>query len=143
MKSPAVRAGNLHDAGWFGALGGSLTISAGQISGQAGQNAGKRRILLIFSCLSYAFLTLLRRNIVAFQAGGHPYFPIKQITGGNAGFTRKRTDMFANLVRAIRQWKRYNQSLTELSRLGDRELADIGISRSDIPRVAWNATHRG
>ena len=49
--------------------------------------------------------------------------------------------MFANLVRLIRQWKRYNQSLTELSRLGDRELADIGISRSDIHRVAWNAAH--
>jgi uncharacterized protein YjiS (DUF1127 family) len=29
-----------------------------------------------------------------------------------------------------------------LSRLGDRELADIGISRSDIQRVAWNATHQ-
>jgi len=49
--------------------------------------------------------------------------------------------MFANLVRLIRQWKRYNQSLTELSRLGDRELADIGISRSDIHRVAWNTAH--
>jgi uncharacterized protein YjiS (DUF1127 family) len=50
--------------------------------------------------------------------------------------------MFANIVRFIREWNRYNRSLTELSRLGDRELADIGISRSDIPRVAWNATHR-
>ena len=50
--------------------------------------------------------------------------------------------MFANIVRLFRQWKRYNRSLTELSRLGDRELADIGISRSDIQRVAWNATHR-
>jgi uncharacterized protein YjiS (DUF1127 family) len=49
--------------------------------------------------------------------------------------------MFANLVRLIRQWKRYNRSMVELSRLGDRELADIGISRSEIPRVAWNATH--
>ena len=49
--------------------------------------------------------------------------------------------MFATIVRFIREWKRYNQSLSELSRLGDRELADIGISRSDIPRVAWNATH--
>ena len=27
-------------------------------------------------------------------------------------------------------------------RLGDRELADIGISRSDIPRVAWEAANR-
>jgi uncharacterized protein YjiS (DUF1127 family) len=50
--------------------------------------------------------------------------------------------MFANIVRAIREWKRYNQSMTELSRLGDRELADIGISRSDIPRVAWISAHR-
>ena len=50
--------------------------------------------------------------------------------------------MFANIVRFIREWKRYNQSLSELSRLGDRELADIGICRSDIPRVAWNAAHR-
>ena len=51
--------------------------------------------------------------------------------------------MFAALVRMIRDWKRYNRSVTELSRLGDRELADIGISRSDIPRVAWNAAQRG
>jgi uncharacterized protein YjiS (DUF1127 family) len=50
--------------------------------------------------------------------------------------------MFANIARMFREWKRYNQSMTELSRLGDRELADIGISRSDIQRVAWNATHR-
>ena len=51
--------------------------------------------------------------------------------------------MFAALVRMIRDWKRYNRSVTELSRLGDRELADIGVSRSDIPRLAWNAAqHR-
>ena len=51
--------------------------------------------------------------------------------------------MFATLVRMIREWKRYNRSVAELNRLGDRELADIGISRSDIPRVAWTAAHRG
>jgi uncharacterized protein YjiS (DUF1127 family) len=50
--------------------------------------------------------------------------------------------MFAALVRFIQQWKRYNQSLSELSRLGDRELADIGISRSDIPRLAWNSAQQ-
>ncbi|MGB7259576.1 MAG: DUF1127 domain-containing protein [Pseudolabrys sp.] len=52
--------------------------------------------------------------------------------------------MFTNLVRFLRNWRRYNQSLSELSRLGDRELADIGISRSDIHSVAWRAaTNRG
>ena len=50
--------------------------------------------------------------------------------------------MLANIVRFIRDWKRYNRSMSELSRLGDRELADIGISRSDIQRVAWNASHQ-
>ena len=51
--------------------------------------------------------------------------------------------MFASLIRFLREWRRYNQSLNELSRLGDRELADIGISRSDIPRVAWGAARQG
>jgi len=51
--------------------------------------------------------------------------------------------MFATLVRLIREWKRYNRSVAELNRLGDRELADIGISRSDIQRVAWTAAHQG
>jgi uncharacterized protein YjiS (DUF1127 family) len=50
--------------------------------------------------------------------------------------------MFAALVRFLQAWKRYNRSLSELNRLGDRELADIGISRSDIPRIAWNASQR-
>ncbi len=46
--------------------------------------------------------------------------------------------MLAAIVRFFREWRRYSQSMSELNRLGDRELADIGISRSDIPRVAWN-----
>jgi uncharacterized protein YjiS (DUF1127 family) len=50
--------------------------------------------------------------------------------------------MFAALVRFIQSWKSYNRSLSELSRLGDRELADIGISRSDIPRLARKAAHQ-
>lgn len=51
--------------------------------------------------------------------------------------------MFASIVRFIRDWKRYNNSVRELSRLGDRDLADIGISRSEIERVAWSASHHG
>jgi uncharacterized protein YjiS (DUF1127 family) len=48
--------------------------------------------------------------------------------------------MIAQLIRFLQSWKRYNQSLNELNRLGDRELADIGISRSDIPHIAWSAS---
>jgi uncharacterized protein YjiS (DUF1127 family) len=45
--------------------------------------------------------------------------------------------MLSHLIRLFRAWRRYEQSLSELSRLGDRELADIGVVRSDIPRIAW------
>jgi uncharacterized protein YjiS (DUF1127 family) len=45
--------------------------------------------------------------------------------------------MLLQIIRFLQMWKRYNASLRELSMLGDRELADIGISRNDIPRVAW------
>ncbi|MFN3656228.1 MAG: DUF1127 domain-containing protein [Pseudolabrys sp.] len=51
--------------------------------------------------------------------------------------------MFAAIVRFIQEWKRYNRSLNELSRLGDRELADLGITRSDIPRLAMAASREG
>jgi uncharacterized protein YjiS (DUF1127 family) len=47
-----------------------------------------------------------------------------------------------SVFRYLRTWRRYNQSVRELTRLGDRELADIGISRSDITRVAWEAAKR-
>lgn len=50
--------------------------------------------------------------------------------------------LLANILRALRSWRKFNASLRELNRLGDRELADIGISRSDIPRIAWdNSQH--
>jgi uncharacterized protein YjiS (DUF1127 family) len=51
--------------------------------------------------------------------------------------------MFLNhIVRTYRQWRRYNASLSELNRLEDRELADIGLTRADIPRVAWESSER-
>jgi uncharacterized protein YjiS (DUF1127 family) len=46
----------------------------------------------------------------------------------------------SNLIGMFRQWRRYNQSLRELNRLGDRELADIGLRRGDIPRAAWESS---
>lgn len=50
--------------------------------------------------------------------------------------------MLAGIVRFIREWRNYHRSLSELSRLSDHELADIGLSRSDIPGVSWNVAHR-
>ena len=50
--------------------------------------------------------------------------------------------LLAHFFRFLRQWRAYGTSLNELSRLGDRELADIGITRSDIPRIAWENAER-
>ncbi|MFZ3358231.1 MAG: DUF1127 domain-containing protein [Xanthobacteraceae bacterium] len=45
--------------------------------------------------------------------------------------------MLSSVIRLFGAWKRYGVAVDELSHLSDRELADIGITRSDIPRVAW------
>jgi uncharacterized protein YjiS (DUF1127 family) len=39
----------------------------------------------------------------------------------------------------VRRWKRYNRTVSELNHLSNRELADLGLSRSDIARVARDA----
>jgi uncharacterized protein YjiS (DUF1127 family) len=61
----------------------------------------------------------------------------------NAVHHRKEGAVFiAKLIRLLNAWWRYQENVRELSSLGDRELADIGISRSEIPAVAWtSATH--
>ena len=41
-----------------------------------------------------------------------------------------------NLIRNFRNWRRYRETVSELSRLSNRELNDLGITRADIERVA-------
>ncbi|HWP25357.1 MAG TPA: DUF1127 domain-containing protein [Xanthobacteraceae bacterium] len=50
--------------------------------------------------------------------------------------------LLTQLIRFLRQWRNYNESLRELASLDDRQLADIGITRSDIPRLAWESAER-
>ena len=45
--------------------------------------------------------------------------------------------MLLSIVRFFHAWKRYGVAVDELSHLSDRELADIGITRGDIQRIAW------
>ena len=44
--------------------------------------------------------------------------------------------MFTSIVRRYQAWRRYETVRREVSHLTDRELADIGIIRPDIDRVA-------
>lgn len=48
----------------------------------------------------------------------------------------------SNLIGVFQQWRRYNESVRQLNQLGDRELADIGLRRGDIPRAALENSER-
>lgn len=43
--------------------------------------------------------------------------------------------MITSIIRYFHAWRRYDAAVQELSQLSDRQLADIGISRSDISWV--------
>lgn len=44
-----------------------------------------------------------------------------------------------NITRSLNNWRKYRQTVTELGRMTDRELRDLGIGREDIRRVARQA----
>lgn len=44
--------------------------------------------------------------------------------------------MFELIKRAMHNWRAEQETWDELSRLSDAQLADIGIVRGDIPRIA-------
>src|SRR5438876_10540752 len=48
----------------------------------------------------------------------------------------RRIPMQLSLIRMIQAIRDYQRNVNELSQLSDRGLADIGLDRSDIPRVA-------
>jgi uncharacterized protein YjiS (DUF1127 family) len=41
-----------------------------------------------------------------------------------------------NVARSFNNWLTYRRALTELGRLNSRELADIGVTRDQIPALA-------
>jgi uncharacterized protein YjiS (DUF1127 family) len=57
-------------------------------------------------------------------------------------FTRLRTAL-GNWRRDFERHRRFERVYGELSQLSDRELADIGLSRSQVVDTAWDASDRG
>jgi len=43
------------------------------------------------------------------------------------------------LVNSFASWRKYRETCVELNRLSERELSDIGMSRSEIPFAARRA----
>ena len=46
--------------------------------------------------------------------------------------------IFGNVARSFKEEKERRELGRELARLSDRELADIGLSRADVPRNFWD-----
>ena len=44
--------------------------------------------------------------------------------------------MLDTVVRNYRSWRKFNSTYNELTRLSAHSLADVGINRADIERVA-------
>ncbi len=52
---------------------------------------------------------------------------------------RDETGTTMNLIRNYRNWRRYRETVSELGRLSNRELSDIGFDRNEIRSVARKA----
>jgi uncharacterized protein YjiS (DUF1127 family) len=60
--------------------------------------------------------------------------------GGNDAGTKTHVRVEEmNLIRNYRNWRRFRETVKELSSLSNRELSDLGISRAEIEAVAWRA----
>ncbi|AMS42282.1 DUF1127 domain-containing protein [Aminobacter sp. NyZ550] len=44
-----------------------------------------------------------------------------------------------NLLRTYRNWRAYRETVNELGRLSNRQLADLGINRGEIQSIARRA----
>ncbi|BCP55046.1 hypothetical protein K32_36630 [Kaistia sp. 32K] len=47
--------------------------------------------------------------------------------------------MALNILASYKTWRKFRETYNELSRLNNRELADLGIHRGEIERVAKQA----
>jgi uncharacterized protein YjiS (DUF1127 family) len=50
--------------------------------------------------------------------------------------------LIKTILRTITQYRSFHATRNELSKLTDRDLKDIGISRGDIPRIALDLSER-
>lgn len=63
------------------------------------------------------------------------------IRTADAGLLARAEMLLQSGAQALRRHRIYSRTLAELSALSDRELADLGLSRFDIRRVAREAAN--
>ena len=76
--------------------------------------------------------------MAAYNAKAHPAFADYDIPESNGALGGVRRAV-QNLSAWAKERRSYKQAVFELNELSDRDLADIGIARCDIPAVAREA----
>ena len=74
----------------------------------------------------------------AYEVKAHPAYAGYEGQGAN-GLSDRIRQALGPVGAWLQQRSHYHTTLSELSALSDRDLADIGISRSDIPMIAREA----
>jgi uncharacterized protein YjiS (DUF1127 family) len=64
------------------------------------------------------------------------YVALHEFSADRASAATIGSDVMKALANKFGAWRRYRNSIRELSRLTDRELADLGLNRYDIETVA-------
>ena len=61
------------------------------------------------------------------------------LSNGQNNRPSNERNLIMGLIRNYREWRRTRETVSELNRLSNRELQDLGISRSEIPYIARQA----
>jgi uncharacterized protein YjiS (DUF1127 family) len=63
------------------------------------------------------------------------------LNGGRVTVADASQGLFARLAKMVADYRAYQRTLSELGRLSDRELADLGLHRSDIASLARESVY--
>jgi uncharacterized protein YjiS (DUF1127 family) len=67
---------------------------------------------------------------------GAAYIPVIRLKPAARARRQNQKRHIMNISRSFNNWRKYRQTVTELGRMSDRELSDLGIGRNEINRVA-------
>ena len=80
-----------------------------------------------------------------FASHSNDYIRLMKTTeaqGAPTSGTPRERGFIMNVARALNNWRQYRQTVSELGRMSNRELQDLGIDRADIRSVARAAIAR-
>lgn len=66
---------------------------------------------------------------------------VDHISRGGFSVVEPIRNFFASIVESVEMSRRCQQTFDELDQLSDRDLADLGISRADISRIAYESVY--